>query len=50
MIRILALTIVLLTLAPISAAFAGSCDHASDRAADGSRCGNRAADQRSGGK
>lgn len=36
-----------LALAP---AFAGNCDHAEDRASDGSRCGDRAADRREGGR
>ncbi len=31
-------------------AFAGNCQHSSDRAADGSRCGGRAADERPGGQ
>jgi hypothetical protein len=31
-------------------AFAGNCDHSYDTAKDGSRCGDRAADQRDGGR
>jgi hypothetical protein len=31
-------------------AYAGNCDVPSDRAADGSRCGGRAASERDGGK
>lgn len=31
-------------------AFAGSCDHSWQQASDGSRCGDRAADRREGGK
>lgn len=31
-------------------AYAGPCDHSWDRASDGSRCGDRAADRREGGR
>lgn len=31
-------------------AFAGNCDHSWESASDGSRCGDRAADRRDGGK
>ncbi|HDI2988525.1 hypothetical protein [Acinetobacter baumannii] len=41
----------ILTLSiPFSAAFAGSCDHSWQNAKDGSSCGDRAADQRKGGR
>jgi hypothetical protein len=40
---------VLASLGFNSVAFAGNCDHSWERAADGSRCGGRAADQRDGG-
>jgi hypothetical protein len=39
-----------LTAAAPTAVFAGSCDHSWQRAKDGSLCGDRAADQRPGGK
>lgn len=50
MTRILLIALTLSFVAPIASAFAGPCDHASDTASDGSRCGNRAADRRSGGR
>jgi len=37
-------------LLAVSASFAGTCDYTWQTAADGSRCGGRAADVRSGGK
>jgi hypothetical protein len=40
---------VLATVGFSPVAFAGNCDHSWERAADGSRCGGRAADQRDGG-
>jgi hypothetical protein len=43
---LLAIAIVV-TLPTVS--FAGNCNFASDRAADGSRCGGRAASERDGG-
>ncbi len=46
---ILSLTI-LSTLALAMPAQAGNCDHSWDSASDGSRCGDRAADVRKGGK
>lgn len=39
----------LLAAAAMTPAFA-KCDHADDRAADGSRCGGRSADSKPGGK
>jgi hypothetical protein len=40
-----------LTLSTVSVpAYAGNCDHSWQTAADGSRCGGRAADQRPGGE
>lgn len=33
-----------------SNSYAGNCDYSWQKAADGSRCGKRAADQRSGGR
>lgn len=46
--KIMALVAVTL-LSLSSTARAGNCDYSSDTASDGSRCGGRAADQRSGG-
>ena len=40
---------VLLSLVASTQAFAGRCQHDSDTAADGSRCGGRSADSRPGG-
>ena len=40
---------VLLSLVASTQAFAGRCQHDSDTAADGSRCGGRSADSRTGG-
>lgn len=39
-----------LTVLGIAQAMAGPCDVPSDRASDGSRCGDRAASERPGGK
>lgn len=50
MTRIVLLALVLSIVAPIATAVAGPCGTSSDRAADGSRCGDRAADRRSGGR
>ena len=44
---ILAAIVAFLAVAPQS--FAGNCAHSWDSASDGSSCGGRAADQRSGG-
>jgi hypothetical protein len=49
MIRVI-LVATLLNIAGSVVASAGNCDHSSDRASDGSRCGDRAADRRPGGK
>jgi hypothetical protein len=46
---LIASSLVLTILALAPPAFAGPCDHSWQRAADGSRCGGRAADQRDGG-
>ncbi|TAX77533.1 transmembrane anchored protein [Rhizobium ruizarguesonis] len=43
------IAIVLLSFAIPSISAAGNCQTSSDRASDGSRCGDRAADQRDGG-
>lgn len=48
MIRIFVLLALLAPMVPISAA--ASCNYASDRASDGSRCGGRAASERAGGR
>ncbi|HFG2765888.1 TPA: transmembrane anchored protein [Escherichia coli] len=40
---------VLLSLVASTQAFSGRCQHDSDTAADGSRCGGRSADSRPGG-
>lgn len=51
LIKFLAVTaLLLMAVLPIIPASAGPCDHASDTASDGSKCGGRAADQRQGGK
>jgi len=50
MIRNLLIALTPLFVAPIASLFAGPCDSSSDRAGDGSRCGDRAADRRSGGR
>lgn len=39
----------LLSISVSSSVFAGNCQHDSDTAADGSRCGGRSADSRPGG-
>ncbi|MCS1254970.1 transmembrane anchored protein [Escherichia coli] len=44
-----ALFVVLLSLVASTQSFAGRCQHDSDTAADGSRCGGRSADSRPGG-
>lgn len=48
--KIFLAALILSTMAPAISAYAGNCDHSSDRASDGSRCGDRAADRRPGGK
>ncbi|WP_313707900.1 transmembrane anchored protein [Atlantibacter hermannii] len=45
-----ALLLVLLSLGSVGQAFAGNCQHDYDTASDGSRCGDRSADSRPGGK
>lgn len=50
MIRILPIALTLSFIAPLASAIAGPCGTSSDRAADGSRCGDRAADRRAGGR
>lgn len=50
MMRMLALAAILAGPALIAPAQAGSCDHSWQSAKDGSRCGDRAADRREGGK
>lgn len=47
--KILVLTLVLSVMG-VSAALAGNCTYTSDRASDGSRCGDRASTVRPGGK
>jgi hypothetical protein len=44
------IAIILACLFASTAVSFAACDHAEDRASDGSRCGGRAADQRSGGR
>ncbi len=46
--KIIVLIALCLTFASLS--FAGNCDYPDDRAADGSRCGDRAASERAGGR
>lgn len=48
--KVFAVLFVLLSLGSVSQAYAGSCQHDNDTAADGSRCGGRSADSRPGGK
>lgn len=48
--KVFTVLLVLLSLGSITQAYAGSCQHDSDTAADGSRCGGRSADSRPGGK
>ncbi len=49
--KFIAMTLLAATLTLAAApAFAGPCDHPDDRAADGSRCGDRSADSREGGR
>lgn len=52
MIKVLSVMLALAALAPsaVTFAFAQNCPTSGDRAADGSRCGDRAADRRPGGK
>jgi hypothetical protein len=47
--RILAVLIIALIVFLVTEFFSGSCHHASDTAADGSRCGGRSSDSRAGG-
>lgn len=44
--KALAVLFVLLSLGSATQAFAGNCQHDSDTASDGSRCGGRSADSR----
>ncbi|MEN0615483.1 transmembrane anchored protein [Klebsiella indica] len=48
--KILGILFVLLSLGSITQAYAGNCQHSWDTASDGSRCGDRSADSRPGGK
>lgn len=48
--KVLAVLFVMLSLGTVTQAYAGNCQHDSDTAADGSRCGARSADSRPGGK
>lgn len=47
--KIILIFMALLSVTAGSSAFAGSCQHDWDRAADGSRCGGRSSDSRPGG-
>ena len=47
--KVFALFLVVLSLGASAQAFAGSCEHRTDRAKDGSVCGDRSADARKGG-
>lgn len=47
--KALALLFVLMSLGATTQAIAGNCQHDSDTASDGSRCGGRSADSRPGG-
>lgn len=48
--KALAVLFVLMSLGATTQAFAGNCQHDSDTASDGSRCGGRSADSRPGGE
>lgn len=48
--KIFAMLLVTLSLGASAQAFAGSCQHDSDTASDGSVCGGRSEDSRPGGK
>ncbi|WP_320407340.1 transmembrane anchored protein [Klebsiella pneumoniae] len=50
MTKVIAVLFVLMSLGSATQAFAGNCQHDSDTAADGSRCGGRSADSRPGGQ
>jgi hypothetical protein len=50
MTKTLAAALLLATLLPAVSALAGPCTHSSDRASDGSRCGDRSSDSRPGGR
>jgi hypothetical protein len=50
LIAAMAIALTLLAAALPSLARAGDCDHSSNTAKDGSRCGGRAADQKQGGR
>ncbi len=45
----LAVLFILMSLGATTQAYAGNCQHDSDTASDGSRCGGRSADSRPGG-
>lgn len=47
--KALAVLFVLMSLGATTQAYAGNCQHDSDTASDGSRCGGRSADSRPGG-
>ncbi|NTG38809.1 hypothetical protein G6K91_31595 [Agrobacterium rhizogenes] len=47
--KIVFIAVAILVAAP-SLSFAGNCDHSYQRASDGSSCGGRADDQKTGGK
>jgi hypothetical protein len=48
--KIIKVGLVLATILPAVPAFAGPCEHPSDRASNGSLCGGRSSDSRPGGK
>nr|WP_071788451.1 transmembrane anchored protein [Franconibacter pulveris] len=48
--KALAVLFVLMSLGAATQAYAGNCQHDSDTASDGSRCGGRSADSRPGGE
>jgi hypothetical protein len=50
MTKTIAVALLFATVLPAIPALAGPCDHSSDRASDGSRCGGRSSDSRPGGK
>lgn len=50
MLKLIVATVMLSVVLPVLAAQAGPCTYTSDRASDGSRCGDRASTVRPGGK
>lgn len=47
--KIISMLLVVMAIGASAQVYAGSCDHSTDRAKDGSVCGDRSADARKGG-